>query len=157
MGAKPLDGYVEVKDRIALFYKAHPEGRLATTDVRLTSEPDGIARVIVEAAAYRTADDPVPGKGWSWMTLPGSTNFTRGSELENTETSAWGRAIGALGIGIDKSIASANEVANKEGQKSPTPVQRGRSSADAAPSAPDAVPPPASGALQPPACGRAAT
>ncbi len=108
-----LDGYVEVKDRIALFYAAHPDGRLVTTDVRATSEPDSVPRVWVEAAAYRTADDPHPGRGWSWMVLPGSTPYTKGSELENTETSAWGRAIGALGIGIDKSIASANEVRSK--------------------------------------------
>jgi hypothetical protein len=108
-----LEGYVEVKDRIKLFYAAHPDGRLVTTDVRATSDPDGVPRVWVEAAAFRTADDPHPGRGWSWMVLPGSTPYTKGSELENTETSAWGRAIGALGIGIDKSIASANEIRAK--------------------------------------------
>jgi hypothetical protein len=31
--------------------------------------------------------------------------------VENCETSAWGRALAALGIGIDTSIASSNEVA----------------------------------------------
>jgi hypothetical protein len=116
MAEKPyadrLGGYVEVKDRIALFYAAWPEGRLVTTKVRLRS--DDIVRVWVQAKAYRTPDDPLPGVGWSWMVLPGSTPYTKGSELENTETSAWGRAIGSLGIGIEKSIASANEVRNKE-------------------------------------------
>jgi hypothetical protein len=112
-----LKDYVEVKERIRLFYEAHPEGRLTTTDVRITSEPDGTPRVWVAAAAYRTADDPVPGKGWSWMVLPGSTPYTKGSELENTETSAWGRAIGALGIGIDKGIASMQEVRSKSGEE----------------------------------------
>jgi hypothetical protein len=117
-----LKDYVDVKERIRLFYEKHPDGRLVTADIRFTSAPtgspdglvDGTARVMVHARAYRTPDDPLPGDGWSWMNLPGTTNFTRGSELENTETSAWGRAIGALGIGIDKSIASANEIANKE-------------------------------------------
>lgn len=111
-----LGGYVEVKDRIRLFYEAHPDGRLVTTEVRATTEPDGVPRVWVEAAAFRTADDPHPGRGWSWMTLPGGTPYTRGSEIENTETSAWGRAIGSLGIGIEKSIASANEVRSKGGE-----------------------------------------
>jgi hypothetical protein len=111
-----LASYVEVKDRIRLFYEAHPDGRLVTTDVRATSEPDGTPRVWVEASAYRSADDPLPGRGWSWMVLPGSTPYTKGSELENTETSAWGRAIGSLGIGIEKSIASANEVRSKGGE-----------------------------------------
>ena len=79
-------------------------------------EPDGTPRVWVKALAYRSPDDAHPGVGWSWMVLPGSTPYTRGSELENTETSAWGRAIGALGIGIDKSIASGDEVKSKEGE-----------------------------------------
>lgn len=110
-----LADYVDVKQRVTLFYAAHPEGRLQTTQVRVTREPDDVPRVWVEAAAYRTPDDPHPGVGWSWMVLPGSTPYTRGSELENVETSAWGRAIGALGIGIDKSIASADEVRAKSG------------------------------------------
>ena len=111
-----LDGYVEVKDRIAMFYAAYPDGRLVTAEVRATSDPDGVPRVWVGAHAYRTADDPKPGVGWSWMVLPGSTPYTKGSELENTETSAWGRAIGSLGIGIDKGIASAQEVRAKGGE-----------------------------------------
>lgn len=34
------------------------------------------------------------------------------SYVENCETSAWGRALGNMGIGIDASIASADEVQN---------------------------------------------
>lgn len=34
------------------------------------------------------------------------------SYVENCETSAWGRALGNMGIGIDTSIASAEEVQN---------------------------------------------
>jgi hypothetical protein len=108
-----LADYVDVKERVRLFYAAHPDGRLCTAEVRATSEPDGVPRVWVEAAAYRSPDDPLPGRGWSWMILPGTTPYTRGSELENVETSAWGRAIGALGIGIDKSIASGDEIRAK--------------------------------------------
>ena len=108
-----LKDYVDVKERIRLFYERHPDGRLVTTDVRATTEPDDVPRIWVEAAAYRSPEDPLPGRGWSWLVLPGSTPYTRGSEIENAETSAWGRAIGALGIGIEKSIASANEIASK--------------------------------------------
>lgn len=137
-----LGDYIEVKDRIARFYDLYGQGRLVTTDVRLTTEPDGKPRVLVEAAAYRTPDDPLPGRGWSWMELPGTTSYTKGSELENTETSAWGRAIAALGILVDKSIASAQEVANKSGEaparrreRPETPAEPERS-APAAPQAP---------------------
>jgi hypothetical protein len=110
-----LGDYVEVKDRIGMFYEAHPDGRLVTDRVELWQD-DEIPRIVVKALAYRTADDPHPGVGWSWMLLPGSTPYTRGSELENTETSAWGRAIGSLGIGINGGIASAQEVRNKAGE-----------------------------------------
>jgi hypothetical protein len=108
-----LKDYVDVKARIALFYAKHPDGRLVTERVEIWQDVDP-PRVVVKALAYRTPDDPYPGVGWSWMVLPGSTNFTKGSEVENTETSAWGRAIGSLGIGIDASIASTDEIRAKE-------------------------------------------
>jgi len=51
------------------------------------------------------ASEPVPGK----------TNFTRDSELMNAETSAWGRALIAVGAADAKrGIASANEVRNRQ-------------------------------------------
>ena len=109
-----LGDYVQVKDRIAKFYELYGGGRLVTGEVRLSNEPDGVPRVIVQGLAYRTPDDPHPGIGWSWMELPGKTPYTKGSEIENAETSAWGRAIGSLGILIDKSIASANEIDSKQ-------------------------------------------
>lgn len=111
-----LAGYTEVKDRIPMFYEQHPEGRLVTDVVKVTTKPDGIPRVWVKALAYRTPDDPHPGVGWSWMVLPGTTPYTRGSELENTETSAWGRAIGSLSIGIGAGFATKDEIAAKAGE-----------------------------------------
>ena len=114
-----LGGYVEVKDRITMLYATHPDARLVTESASMTLDPDGVVRVWCKALAYRTVDDPHPGVGWSYLAVPGRTPYTHGSELENAETSAWGRAIGALGIGIDKSIASAGEVRSKE---APEPV-----------------------------------
>lgn len=114
-----LDGYVEVKDRIAAFYELFGQGRLVTDQVEILTAPDGKQRVMVRALAYRTPDDAHPAVGYSWMELPGTTNYTRGSELENTETSAIGRAIGFLGILVDKSIASANEIRAKAGEEAP--------------------------------------
>ncbi len=115
--ADRLADYVDVKDRIRLFYEAHPDGRLVTADVVMHTDATGKQRVQVKALAYRTPDDPLPAVGYSWMELPGSTPYTRGSELENTETSAWGRAIGALGIGIKGGIASKDEIAAKSDAK----------------------------------------
>lgn len=115
-----LADYVTVPQRIAQFYELFGTGRLVTGEVRVELGPDGKSRVMVQAAAYRTPDDPLPGIGWSWMELPGTTSFTRGSELENTETSAWGRAIASLGILVDRSVASANEVKIKTPDKEQT-------------------------------------
>ena len=42
----------------------------------------------------------------------GSSYINKTSFIENCETSAIGRALGLLGIGIDTSIASAEEVSN---------------------------------------------
>jgi hypothetical protein len=124
-GGFNLGDYVEVKDRIKLFYELFGQGRLVTSEVTLTREPDDTPRVMVKALAYRTPDDPQPGVGYSWLELPGKTPYTRGSEIENAETSAWGRAIGSLGILIDRSIASAQEVQNKQGEDKRTDVTTG--------------------------------
>lgn len=110
--ARSLGDYVQVKDRIAKFYELFGGGRLVTDRVEIWQD-DGTPRVVVKALAYRTVDDPHPGVGWSWMELPGKTPYTKGSEVENAETSAWGRAIGSLGILIDASIATQNEIDNK--------------------------------------------
>lgn len=125
-GGFNLGDYVEVKDRIKLFLAQYPDGRLVTDRVEMWLD-DGVPRVVVKALAYRDKDDPLPGVGWSWMQLPGTTTYTRGSELENTETSAWGRAIGSLGIGIEKSIASANEVQSKSGAAAGDRIENGTS------------------------------
>ena len=104
-----MDGYIQVSDRIKLFYARYPEGSLqmgTPTFIDIGDKKWAMGR----AYAYRTPEDPRPGVGTAWEIVPGTTNFTRGSEIQNLETSAWGRAIGSLGIGIDTSIATLDEV-----------------------------------------------
>lgn len=125
MSGFDMSGYVDVKTRIRLFYDKHPDGRLTTESVSISEDPDGQVRVWVHAKAYRTPDDPHPGDGWSWLGVPGGTSYTRGSELENAETSAWGRAISALGIGIDKGIASGEEIQSKQPHDAPRAAHNG--------------------------------
>jgi len=120
-----LGDYVDVKTRIARFYEKYPDGRLTTASVSMSEDPDGQVRIWAHAQAYRTSDDPHPGDGWSWLAVPGATSYTKGSEIENAETSAWGRAIGALGIGIDKGIASGDEIASKQPHDAPRAAQSG--------------------------------
>jgi hypothetical protein len=107
---KRLENYVDVPQRIKLFYEKYPEGSLQMDpDLQFQTVGDQII-VIGRAYAYRNPQDEKPGVGTAQEYLPGKTNFTRGSEIQNLETSCWGRAIGALGIGIDKTIASKEEV-----------------------------------------------
>ena len=104
-----MDGYVQVVDRIKLFYARYPEGSLqmgTPTFIDIGEQKWAMGR----AYAYRTPTDERPGVGTAWEIVPGTTNFTRGSEIQNLETSAWGRAIGSLGIGIDANIATMDEV-----------------------------------------------
>jgi hypothetical protein len=103
-------GYVEVKDRIKEFMERYPDGSLQSEIVEMT---DSI--VVMRGYAYRTPDDERPGIGHSQMPIPGKTPYTKDSEVENAETSAWGRAIAALGFAVHNSIASAEEVAMKAG------------------------------------------
>lgn len=105
-------GYVEVNKRIESFKEAHPDGSLQSEVVEF-----GEDIVIMKAYAYRHPDDSRPGIGHSMMNIPGTTPYTRGSEVENAETSAWGRAIAALGFEVHKAIASAEEVAMKAGEE----------------------------------------
>jgi hypothetical protein len=109
MSGYNLDGYIDVPSRIKLFMARHPEGSLQM-DAPEFVEVEGKKWVIGRAYAYRTPDDLRPGVGTAWEIVPGTTPFTRGSEIQNLETSAWGRAIGALGIGIDASIATLDEI-----------------------------------------------
>jgi hypothetical protein len=106
-----MDDYVPVPERIDRFKAQFPDGSLQSEIVELTD-----SRVTFKAYAYRTPDDPRPGIGHSSLEIPGSTSFTKGSEIENSETSAWGRAIAALGFEVKRGIASKEEVRNKAQQ-----------------------------------------
>lgn len=109
-----LDDYVDVAERIVKFYEAHPEGSLTTERVELMETQAG-QFVVVHAKAWRSPDDPFPGDGVAWETLPGKTPYTKDSEVMNAQTAAWGRAIVACGILASKKIASRQEVQARQG------------------------------------------
>ena len=112
-----LSNYVDVKTRIKLFYERYPEGSLQFEFKGALG--DNIWGV---ATAYRTPDDPRPATGTASELAKGKTAYTAGSELMNLETSAIGRAIGNLGIGIEAGMATKDEVefAKERNRKIPT-------------------------------------
>jgi len=56
--------------------------------------------------------------------VKGSSSINKTSHIENCETSAVGRALAMLGIGIDTSIASANEVQDAIAQQEEKPAPK---------------------------------
>jgi hypothetical protein len=111
-----LSDYIDVPARIAEFRGKYPDGSLQPWDQAAPYRIEtigGETYIAVVAAAYRTPDDPKPGVGMAYEVFPGKTPYTKGSELQNAETSAWGRAIVATLAADTRQIASADEVRNR--------------------------------------------
>ena len=98
--------YVEVHTRLTYFRKHYPNYSLTTqvleynTDqsiLILASIADETGRVVATGLAEEEKS----------KTLINKTSF-----VENCETSDWGRALGNFGIGLETSVASADEVQN---------------------------------------------
>ena len=106
--------YVEVHDRIQQFAEKYPAGSLQSEYDWV--ERDGERWLVVKAYAYRDPEDTRPGVGHAWEPVPGRTPYTRGSELMVGETSAWGRALAALGIAVHKGVATGGEIRAAEGR-----------------------------------------
>jgi hypothetical protein len=126
-----LDSYNDVASRIAEFREKYPDGSLQQVRYELLEVPiytkdketgvvsQSAVRVYLAytAAAHRNPDDKLPGIGTAWEPIPGPTQFTRDSEMQNAETAAWGRAIvAALAADTKKGIASRDEVAARRGE-----------------------------------------
>lgn len=127
MGNFNMDGYNTVPQRIAEFRSKHPEGSLRPVDPLQPYRIESVGNktfIVFTAEAYRTPDDPKPGIGTAWEPFPGPTQFTRDSELQNAETSAWGRAIIAtLAADASKGVASGEEIRNRNAEPLPPPPQ----------------------------------
>lgn len=98
-------GYVQVNERVKGFRELFPNGRLETEIVDLT---DGV--VTMKAFAY-DGEGHLLATGYA-QEKETSSYINKTSYIENCETSALGRALGWVGIGVDGSMASAEEVAN---------------------------------------------
>lgn len=97
--------YVPVTERVKEFHRAYPDYKLLTDIVHFDENS-----VIMVAKIY-DQDGKLVANGHAQEDRNAS-NINKTSYVENCETSAVGRAIGMLGIGIDASMASADEVAN---------------------------------------------
>jgi hypothetical protein len=96
--------YVEVNQRIKAFREMYANGSIMT---EMLSNEGGVC--VFKAVVV--VDGQIVATGHAYE-KEGSTFINKTSYLENCETSAIGRALGCLGIGIDTSVASVEEVAN---------------------------------------------
>lgn len=102
---KVIGDYVEVNQRVKGFRELYPKGLIKSEILQMnngvcvikTEVFDEEGTLLSVGHAYEKED---------------SSFINKTSYLENCETSAVGRALGFLGIGIDSSIASKEEVIN---------------------------------------------
>lgn len=97
--------YVLVADRVLYFNETYPKGCITTELVSATDSND----VTMKAEVY---PDGISGRmftGYSQATW-GEGYINQTSALENAETSAVGRALAFMGIGVIESIASIDEI-----------------------------------------------
>tara|TARA_Y100001938_G_scaffold47486_2_gene66096 strand:- start:3288 stop:3986 length:699 start_codon:yes stop_codon:yes gene_type:complete len=104
--------YVQVHTRIIAFHEMYPNGSLTCKiihqdDKTITMEATAIPDVKKPERCFNGYASEVKGVGF--------VNST--SHIENCDTSAKGRALGTLGIGIEESFASDHEVFNAKLQK----------------------------------------
>jgi len=106
--------YVLVSDRVLFFNENFPNGKIET---RLLSETQA-TMVVIKAKITPDVNEPKRCFFGHSQAKWGQGLVNETAALENAETSAVGRGLAMLGIGVLESIASADEM-NKSMAKTP--------------------------------------
>ena len=110
--------YITVNERVKEFHRKHENGSIVTEIIEMTD------RFITMTKVTPNVDSPDRYFTGIAYEKEGNSFINKSSALENCETSSVGRAIGLLGIGIDTSIASYDEVENAKLQQKDSPIQK---------------------------------
>tara|TARA_R100000655_G_scaffold103673_1_gene150267 strand:+ start:1355 stop:1864 length:510 start_codon:yes stop_codon:yes gene_type:complete len=95
--------YVEVNERLKYFRSNYPNHSLTSRITHIDSE------MVVVQSDILDPEGRILASGHAHEEKSASF-INKTSYVENCETSSWGRALANFGIGIDESVASANEV-----------------------------------------------
>lgn len=98
--------YVLVSDRVQFFNENYPNGSIITN---LVSEPTS-EMIIIQAIVRPDIKESMRQFTAYSQAVIGDGMVNKTAALENAETSAVGRALGFMGIGVIESIASADEM-----------------------------------------------
>ena len=105
--------YVQVHERVKFFQSQKKYEKWGIETIKIKDEVCQVKkdRLIQFRAVIFDENKMIRATGHAEEYM-GSSYINKTSFIENCETSAIGRALGLLGIGIDTSIASAEEVSN---------------------------------------------
>lgn len=99
--------YAPVNERVMAFRKLYPEGFIKT---EVLSNTGGVCVIQATAGYYdESGAERTLGSGIAYE-RENSNYINRTSYIENCETSALGRCLGSIGLGVNAEYASANEV-----------------------------------------------
>lgn len=108
--------YVPVNERLIYFTKHYPNGSIRNSVQVIDGD-----RIIATCEVYPDIADERRCFVANAMEVIGDGYINKQSALENAETSAVGRALGMMGIGVDLSVATSDEIykanAGEEAQK----------------------------------------
>lgn len=99
--------YIPVNERLKYFRTSEEFSRYKLETTIISADSD----MCLIRAEIRDMDGYIVSTGHAYEESA-SSFINKTSHVENCETSAIGRALGNLGIGIDESVASFEEVAN---------------------------------------------
>ena len=104
--------YVMVNERIKEFRAKYPEYSLVSEIVSLDNDSCVVKAMVISDRGNVVATGLAREERQDKTSLVNLNAY-----VENCETSAWGRALGNLGIGIDVAIASGDEMKVKISQE----------------------------------------
>lgn len=108
--------YVTVNERIKAFRNTYKDYSLVTDIIEISDNH------CVMKASILDPQGKLVATGYARETVSKSP-INKFAFVENAETSAWGRALGNFGIGVDTAICSAEELLQKISQEETAKVE----------------------------------